>query len=112
MSEQQINAVGRVDRDVSSRLVQMAQAQEIAQRQVPARKSEATKQEDQILDQVSEALNQKLSPMNTGLKFQIDDETDEIIVLIVDRATDKVLHTIPAEAIRNLPAGKLMQYFA
>jgi uncharacterized FlaG/YvyC family protein len=46
------------------------------------------------------------------LKFQIDEETNEITVLIVDRATDKVLHTIPAEAIKNLPGGNLMSYFA
>jgi uncharacterized FlaG/YvyC family protein len=113
MSDKQINAVSRVDMDGSSRLAQVAaQAQEASQKQTASRRAEAAKQEDIILDQVSQKLSQTLTPVNTSLKFQIDDETNEITVLIVDRATDKVLHTIPAEAIKNLPAGNLMQYFA
>ena len=114
MSEKQISAVSRVDMDSSSRLAQVAaQAQEVSQKQVPAKKAEAApSQEDRILEQASESLNQKLTTMNTSLKFQIDDETNEITVLIVDKETNKVVHTIPAEAIKNLPAGNLMSYFA
>lgn len=113
MSDKQVNAVSRVDMDGSSRLVQVAaQAQEASQKQTSSRRAEAAKQEDQILEQMSQKLSQTLTPVNTSLKFQIDEETNEITVLIVDRATDKVLHTIPAEAIKNLPAGNLLSYFA
>jgi uncharacterized FlaG/YvyC family protein len=110
MSEKQINAVSRVDMDGSNRLAQIA-AQDTNQRQSSAKKTEASSQEGRILEQVGETINQKLTQTNTSLKFQIDEETNEITVLIVDRSTNKVLHTIPAEAIKNLPSGNLMQYF-
>ncbi len=113
MSDKQVAAISRVDMDGSSRLAQVAaQAQEASQKQTSSRRVEAAKQEDKILEQVSQKLSQTLTPVNTSLKFQIDEETNEITVLIVDRATDKVLHTIPAEAIKNLPGGNLMSYFA
>jgi flagellar protein FlaG len=112
MSEKQINAVSRVDMESPNRLAQVAaQTQETSQRQVPERKAEGPSQEERILEQMSESLNQKLTPVNTSLKFQINDETNEITVLIIDKSTNKVLHTIPAEEINNLPAGNLMQYF-
>ena len=123
MSEQEINAIGRIDMDGSSRLAKMAaQANEMKKLQSSAKRAEsaaakavqAVQQDDnqQLIEQVSEVVNEQLSPMNTSLRFQINDDTNEITVLIVDRDTEKVLHTIPAEAIKNIPAGKLMQYFA
>jgi uncharacterized FlaG/YvyC family protein len=113
MSEKQINTVSRVDMDSSNRLAQIAlQAQEMSQKQKSVQKTETSKEEESVLEKVGQSINQKLAPTDTTLKFQIDDETNEITVLIVDRASEKVLHTIPADAIKNIPAGKLMQYFA
>jgi uncharacterized FlaG/YvyC family protein len=123
MSEQEINAIGRIDVDGSSRLAKMAaQANEMKKLQSSAKRAESAEaklvqpvqQDDsqQLVEQVSEVVNEQLTPMNTSLRFQINDDTNEITVLIVDRDTEKVLHTIPADAIKNIPAGKLMQYFA
>ena len=123
MSEQEINAISRIDMDGSSRLAKMAaQANEMKKLQSSAKRAEAAaakavhsvQQDDneQLIEQVSDIVNEQLAPMNTSLRFQINDDTNEITVLIVDRDTEKVLHTIPAEAIKNIPAGKLMQYFA
>jgi uncharacterized FlaG/YvyC family protein len=123
MSEQEINAIGRIDMDGSSRLAKMAaQANEMKKLQSSAKRAESAaaklvqpvQQDDnqQLIEQVSNVVNEQLAPMNTSLRFQINDDTNEITVLIVDRDTEKVLHTIPAEAIKNIPAGKLMQYFA
>ena len=120
MSDNEIAAISRVDRDGSNRLMQnTTHIQDMAKRQTAVQVSESTESaqakqetEERIMEQVSEAINQRAFPMNTSLRFQIDDETSEITVLIVDRATEKVLHTIPADAIKNIPAGNLMQYFA
>ena len=123
MSEQEINAISRIDMDGSSRLAKLAaQANEMKQLQSSAKRAESAgavpgipgqhANDEQLIDQVGKMVNEKLSPSNTTLRFQINDDTNEITVLIVDRASDKVLHTIPADAIKNLPAGKLMQYFA
>jgi uncharacterized FlaG/YvyC family protein len=123
MSEQEISAISRIDMDGSSRLAKIAaQANEMKQLQSSAKRansavvkqSQPVQQDDneQLIEQVSEVVNEHLSPTNTTLRFQISDDTNEITVLIVDRESDKVLHTIPADAIKNIPAGKLMQYFA
>ncbi len=110
MSDKQINPISRVDMDGPSRLAQIT-AQDNEPKADFCKKNGSLQQEERFIEQVGEAINQKLTQTNTTLKFQIDDETNEITVLIVDRMTDKILHTIPAEAIKNLPAGKLMQYF-
>ncbi|HPH96757.1 MAG TPA: flagellar protein FlaG [Anaerolineaceae bacterium] len=47
---------------------------------------------------------------NTTLRFQVDSKNNDITILVVDRATDKVIHTIPPEAVKKLPAGELLQY--
>ena len=120
MSDKEINAISRVDRDGTNRMMQnAAQIQEMAKRQAAAQASDSSESvqskqdsESRMVEQMSEAITNRALPMNTSLRFQIDDETSEVTVLIVDRATEEVLHTIPADAIKNIPAGKLMQYFA
>lgn len=51
-------------------------------------------------------------PPNIGLKFRIDDETNEVTVYVIDRTSKQVLRTIPPEEIRNLKAGDLVELFA
>lgn len=49
---------------------------------------------------------------STVLRFQVDKETNKITVMVVDRATKKVVATIPPEAIKDIPVGDLFQYSA
>jgi uncharacterized FlaG/YvyC family protein len=46
------------------------------------------------------------------LKFQVDQKTNEVTVLILDRSTHKVVRTIPPEEMKNMDPGKLLQLFA
>lgn len=46
----------------------------------------------------------------TRLQFRMDDKTNEVTIMIVDKATDKVIRTIPPEAIKDLPTGELLYY--
>jgi uncharacterized FlaG/YvyC family protein len=46
----------------------------------------------------------------TRLQFRVDDKTNDVTIMIMDKATDKVVRTIPPEAIKDIPVGQLMEY--
>jgi uncharacterized FlaG/YvyC family protein len=48
----------------------------------------------------------------TNLKFQVDEKTHEVTIMIMDRATNKVITTIPPDKIKDVPPGDLLQYLA
>jgi uncharacterized FlaG/YvyC family protein len=45
----------------------------------------------------------------TRLQFQVDSKTNDVIILIRDKESDKIVRTIPAEAIRDIPPGQILQ---
>lgn len=45
----------------------------------------------------------------TRLQFQVDSKTNDVIILIKDKDSDKIVRTIPAEAIKDLPPGQILQ---
>jgi hypothetical protein len=48
-------------------------------------------------------------PTNVRLQFEIDAETQDVTVLILDKASQKVLRTIPPEEMTKLQAGDLLE---
>ncbi len=55
--------------------------------------------------QAVSTLNQNLKLANHSLRFQIDDTTKDLKVLVVDDETGKVVRTIPPEASVRLAAN-------
>jgi uncharacterized FlaG/YvyC family protein len=49
---------------------------------------------------------------STRLQFQVDSKTNDIIILIRDKDTDKIVRTIPGEAIKDIPPGQILQKFS
>lgn len=47
-----------------------------------------------------------------SLKFMVDDDTNQITVLVLDRSTDKVIRSIPADEMNKLSSGELLSLFA
>jgi uncharacterized FlaG/YvyC family protein len=45
----------------------------------------------------------------TRLQFQVDSKTNDVIILIKDKDTDKIVRTIPSEAIKDIPPGQILQ---
>jgi len=45
----------------------------------------------------------------TRLQFQVDSKTNDIIILIKDKESDKIVRTIPSEAIKDIPPGQILQ---
>ncbi len=77
---------------------------------MPAPSMDPTQVDEEIAREVS-----KIAPdlgASTVLKFQVDPETNKVTVMVVDRATKKVVSTIPPEAIKDIPIGDLFQYSA
>lgn len=47
-------------------------------------------------------LNEAVSLLNKGLRFFVDDDSDRLVVQVVDRQTDQVLRQIPPDEILAL----------
>jgi uncharacterized FlaG/YvyC family protein len=58
-------------------------------------------------------INQNTAAMTAfRIQFQVDPKTSDVVILIKDQATDKVVRTIPADAIKDLPPGQLLDVFS
>jgi len=47
---------------------------------------------------------------DTRLQFRVDEKTNDVTIMIMDKTTNKVVRTIPPEAIKDIPIGQLMEY--
>ena len=65
------------------------------------------------VDEESAKAISKIAPnlgQDTMLKFEVDAQANKVTVLVVDKATEKIVTTIPPEAIKDIPSGDLLQY--
>jgi len=46
------------------------------------------------------------------LKFRVDEKTQAVTVFVVDRASDSVLRTVPADELQKMSAGDLLKMAA
>jgi uncharacterized FlaG/YvyC family protein len=52
------------------------------------------------------------NPFNDiSLQFKVDPKTEKVTILILDRASDKVVRSIPPEDIDKMSPGEIMQLF-
>ncbi len=49
---------------------------------------------------------------NISIHFNVDDETNKLIVVVTDRQTGRVVRTIPASELDKLQAGDLLKLSA
>jgi hypothetical protein len=49
---------------------------------------------------------------DVSIHFQVDDETNELTVFVVDRKTRRVLRSIPSSELHKLQAGDLLRLTA
>jgi len=52
--------------------------------------------------QALKELNQAAEALDSGLRFQIDDKSNQVVIQIVNRTTGEVLQEIPSELSRRL----------
>ncbi|MCP4645870.1 MAG: flagellar protein FlaG [bacterium] len=61
------------------------------------------------LHEAAEAFSGALGLLNRGLRFEVDDETNAVIVHVIDRETQEVIRQIPPEEFVNL-AHRLAEF--
>lgn len=83
---------------------------------IVAETASSISQPTQVARPVAKPAEQKAPPKTTAtgsatrLQFRMDEKTNEVTIMIVDKASDKIIRTIPPEAIKDLPTGELLQY--
>lgn len=56
------------------------------------------------LEQAIEGLNRAFEPVERGLQFEVHDETNRVIVKVIDKTSEEVIREIPPEKIVNMLA--------
>lgn len=59
----------------------------------------ASEWEKSTLDKALETLNQDMQAWATGLRFDIDPDTQRIVLSVVDNDSGEVIRTVPSEAV-------------
>jgi uncharacterized FlaG/YvyC family protein len=113
MSENQLTNVKGVDFNPAARyhpveLARAAQPDPKAAAHQPENEP-AAGQEMSGLSARSERAPHPLSSVH--LQFKVDTKTQDVTVLVLDKATQKVLRTIPPEEMSKLQAGDLLELF-
>jgi uncharacterized FlaG/YvyC family protein len=117
MSDSLIPEVGNVSLDLVIRIQAASQppaakkteksdsvVEASAQRQEKALAAVDAKQQD--------GSKSMLSLADVSLKFMINADTKDVTILILDRASHKVVRTIPPEDMNRMDPGELLQLFA
>jgi uncharacterized FlaG/YvyC family protein len=86
-------------------------ASHIASQERESRVVEPRKQPAESSRQQADPVNYGKSIALTKVQFTIDSETKDVIIYIRDQESDRVLRTIPADAIKDLPPGQLLNVY-
>lgn len=71
----------------------------------PTDKAQANKAEPEPKKEPSPA--SKL--LSISLEFQVDESTNDVTVVVLDKSSHKVIRTIPADELKNLREGDLFE---
>ncbi len=109
MAENSVNPISSIDSESGvSRVLQMAQHHAEIE---AARINEQSK----VVKPTSEdkpAASPVKSVGDIQLKFQVNDETKQVTVYVVDRESKRVIRSIPPDELNNLQAGDLVELLA
>ena len=111
MTDNPVSNVNRVDlqpaQAVQAQISQMTV--QAAKESTPVKPVEETEKDTSSGD-TTQSSSASLSGRQTNLKFQVDTETHQVTIMIMDRATNKVISTIPPDKLKDVPPGDLLQY--
>ena len=62
-------------------------------------KSTSGQSGNQSLEQAIEQLNSEMQAWSTGMRFEVDDDAQRVVISIIDSASGEVLRTVPSEAV-------------
>jgi uncharacterized FlaG/YvyC family protein len=111
MSIEQVPKISSVDVErqvVNASIVIQQQAAPIKQ---PDQQAKPVEQKNEDKKAESQKHTAALSG-DISLRFLVDDDTHAITILVVDRASQKVIRSIPPEEMGKFQGGNLFDYFA
>ncbi len=89
----------------STHLIQPGQNEAIKEAAAEAEKMQREKQNSITKEEMDRYIRQVIkdaSLLNRDLKYSINRETNQVIVKVVDKSTDKVIKEIPPESLQRL----------
>jgi FlaG protein len=98
-----LSPIGRVDLDSAARLSLPSGEGEAAISPIVTASTEANLAVPRV---------EPVKREDIRLKFMVDSQSKEVTVLILDRASQRVLRTIPADELSRLKEGDLIELFA
>lgn len=73
---------------------------------------EAAVQEKPVEQKSSETAQTPVLNGDVRLKFIVDSKTNDVTVLVLDKASRQIIRTIPNDELKNLTRGDLVTVFA
>ena len=64
---------------------------------------------NQSLEQAIEQMNSEMQAWSTGMRFEVDDDAQRVVISIIDSATGEVLRTVPSDAVVRI-AKMIVQF--
>lgn len=121
MSDNLVASVGRVEPDLTN-FSQGLQAQPQATpsgsaKNQPAADAAANTANAQTESSSKNSVELKLEPqkgngIDVSLRFQVDPDTNDVTILILNNSSRQVVRTIPAEDMNKMEPGEIVQLFA
>jgi uncharacterized FlaG/YvyC family protein len=111
MTINKVSKVGQVDFGAAAVQVDAPSPVETSDRVEAAATTQATQSEQKV----SEPTPSTPQPVLNGdvrLKFIVDSKTNDVTVLVLDKASRQIIRTIPTDELKNLTQGDLVTIFA
>ena len=64
--------------------------------------SQVTKPDREKLEVATQSVREFVKPINSNLEFSVNDETGQLVVKIIDRATKEVIRQMPSEEMLSI----------
>lgn len=112
MSYEQVPKISSIDMErQAGNVAAMTQQQQSVPVKPPETRAKPveTKTEDPKPEAAKQA---PVMTADVSLRFIVDEDTHAITILVVDRANQKVIRSIPPEELGNFQGGSLFDYFA
>jgi len=83
----------------------------LAAKEVAGAKDKAAAREKQAAQETAKTATHAGSPWNIRMRFEVEPETQQVTVYIINRQSHEVIRTIPADELEKMQQGELLELF-
>lgn len=92
--------------------VRLSESAASAKHILPDRTEPAISDSDKPVKPIENVSEQAKNVSNVSIHFQVDDETGQLTVFLIDKVSRRVIRSIPASELNKLQAGDLLKLTA